>query len=126
MLKKGFKANPHNITEQQMQYFADKTEGYSGSDIAILVKDAVYQPIRKLQAATKFRRVGQKLTPCEDTATGPDVIQSTLMSIPADQLEVPIITAADLDNALKKTKASVDKAQLKEYEVFTSSFGQDG
>lgn len=42
MLKKGFKDNKNNITEAQLQYFAERTEGFSGSDIAILVKDAVY------------------------------------------------------------------------------------
>ncbi len=56
MLKRGFKDNDHNITEQQFHYFAERTEGYSGSDIANLVKDAVYQPVRKLQVAKKFKK----------------------------------------------------------------------
>lgn len=64
--------------------------------------------------------------PVENTATGPDVVQTTLANIPGDQLQIPPITAQDIESALKKTKASVDNKQLKEYEQFTASFGQDG
>ena len=34
---------------------ADRTVGYSGSDISVLVKDAVYEPLRVSQKARKFR-----------------------------------------------------------------------
>lgn len=126
MLKKGLKDNANNISEEQLTQFAYKCEGYSGSDIANLIKDAVYEPIRKLQAAKKFRKVGNKLTPVEDSAMGPDIVETNLTNIPSEQLQIPLITGQDIETALKKTKASVDKNQLKEYEQFTASFGQDG
>ena len=126
MLKRGFKDNDHNITEQQFQYFAERSEGYSGSDIANLVKDAVYQPVRKLQVAKKFKKSNGKLTPVEDNAYGPDIVETTLVNIPPSQLGIPIITANDLQIAVSNTKASVDKTQLKEYEQFTANFGQEG
>jgi vacuolar protein-sorting-associated protein 4 len=126
MLKRGLKENANTISEEQLTQFAYKTEGYSGSDIANLIKDAVYEPIRKLQIAKKFRKVGNKLTPAEDSAMGPDIVETTLTNIPSEQLQIPAITAQDLEIATKKTKASVDKNQLKEYEQFTASFGQDG
>lgn len=126
MLKRGLKENANTISEEQLTQFAYKTEGYSGSDIANLIKDAVYEPIRKLQIAKKFRKVGNKLTPVEDSAMGPDIVETTLTNIPSEQLQIPAITAQDLEIATKKTKASVDKNQLKEYEQFTASFGQDG
>ena len=34
---------------------AERSEGYSGSDITILVKDAVYEPLRISQKARKFK-----------------------------------------------------------------------
>lgn len=126
MIKKGLTENANNISEEQLTQFAYKSDGYSGSDIANLIKDAVYEPVRKLQAAKKFRKVNGKLVPVEDSAVGPDIISTTLAQIPGDQLQIPVITAGDIEIALKKTKASVDKKQLKEYEVFTQSFGQDG
>ena len=36
---------------------ADKTDGYSGSDISIVVRDALMQPVRKVIGATHFKRV---------------------------------------------------------------------
>ena len=41
-------------------------------------------------------------------------------------LDIGIVTRADFDAALKRTKPSVDQAQLKEYEEVTKTFGQDG
>ena len=36
---------------------AGLSEGYSGSDIAIAVQDALMQPVRKIQQATHFKKV---------------------------------------------------------------------
>lgn len=115
MLKKGLKENANSISEEQLKQLGYKTEGYSGSDIANLVKDAVYEPVRKLQVATKFRKVGGSFMPVDNNAVGPDVISTTLANIPGDQLTIPAITMEDIEKALTKTKASVDQKQLKEY-----------
>lgn len=42
MIKKGLTENANNISEEQLTQFAYKSDGYSGSDIANLIKDAVY------------------------------------------------------------------------------------
>ena len=47
----------HILTEQDFTYLAQKTEGYSGSDLSTLVNDALMRPIKQLQSATYFRRV---------------------------------------------------------------------
>ena len=50
------------------------SEGYSGSDIAIAVQDALMQPVRKIQTATHYKKVEvdgmEKLTPCSPGDTG--------------------------------------------------------
>ena len=43
------------IPEQYVD-LAERTEGYSGSDIKVVVKDAVYEPLRISQKANKFRK----------------------------------------------------------------------
>ena len=64
------------------------------------------------------------MTPCKPGEQGS--VQGNWMSFPKEQVDIGIITKDDLENALKRTKPSVDSTQLKEYEEFTSTFGQDG
>ncbi len=48
---------PNSLTEPDMRELAKRTEGYSGADIGIAVRDALMQPVRKVQTATHFRKV---------------------------------------------------------------------
>jgi vacuolar protein-sorting-associated protein 4 len=49
---------PNSLTEEDMKVLAKRTERFSGADIAVLVRDALMQPVRKVQSATHFRKVG--------------------------------------------------------------------
>jgi len=44
--------SPCELTQADYRQLAEMTEGYSGSDIAIAVQDALMQPIRKIQPIT--------------------------------------------------------------------------
>lgn len=48
---------PHELKPHDFQELGKLTEGYSGADINILVRDALMQPVRKVQTATHFRLV---------------------------------------------------------------------
>ena len=48
---------PNNMTPKDYKALGKMTEGYSGSDIAIAVRDALMEPIRKLRMATHFKKV---------------------------------------------------------------------
>ena len=39
----------HNIREDQFALMGQKTEGYSGSDISVVVREALMEPLRKCQ-----------------------------------------------------------------------------
>lgn len=52
---------PHSISEEEFRDLGKRTEGYSGADISIVVRDALMQPVRKVQTATHFRKVSLKL-----------------------------------------------------------------
>lgn len=41
------KEKEHNLNEKDIQKLAEKTDGYSGADISILIRDAAYEPLRK-------------------------------------------------------------------------------
>lgn len=48
MIKKLVKDHQHSLTESDFDEVSDMTEGYSGSDLAALAKDAAMGPIREL------------------------------------------------------------------------------
>ena len=49
-------STPCNLTTADYRELAEKTHGYSGSDIAIAVQDALMQPVRKIQTATHYKK----------------------------------------------------------------------
>jgi len=46
---------PNELTEDDFMELGKATEGYSGSDITIVVKEAMMMPVRRCSTATKFR-----------------------------------------------------------------------
>lgn len=79
---------------------------YSGADISIVVRDALMQPVRKVQTATHFRRirgpsrtnpnliVDDLLTPCSPGAPG--AIEMSWMEVSGDKLLEPVVTMVSL------------------------------
>ncbi|MEQ2213504.1 Vacuolar protein sorting-associated protein 4A [Xenoophorus captivus] len=53
---------PHSLSDADLRELARKTDGYSGADISIIVRDALMQPVRKVQSATHFKKVQERLS----------------------------------------------------------------
>lgn len=47
---------PNALTQQDFEELGRRTDGFSGSDISVVVKDVLMEPVRKTQEATHFRR----------------------------------------------------------------------
>lgn len=124
---------PCELTNKDFKILSDMTNGYSGADIHVLVKDALMEPIRKIQTSTHFKRVltdneeestKEKLTPC---SPGDDAaIEINWMQIEADELQEPKLTIKDFIKAIKTSRPTVNEADLKKQEDFTNDFGQEG
>jgi vacuolar protein-sorting-associated protein 4 len=134
MLKINLDKTPNNLTAQEMESIAKRTDGYSGHDVSVLVKGALYQPLRVLQEATHFKKV-----PGPNFATDPESYtmeacapsdpagkEMTMFQVPAPKLKAPDVSYKDLYSSLQVTPPSVDKAALARYEDWTREFGQDG
>ena len=73
----------HNISEQEFVEIAKYADGFSGSDINGLIKNACYEPLRKFQKAKFFRKVGTNQsggeiwTPCGPSEPGATQIDKT-------------------------------------------------
>jgi vacuolar protein-sorting-associated protein 4 len=126
---------PHNLTEEDFKKMGEETDGLSGSDISVVVKEALYEPVRTLQTATHFRKVPHPdnptafptefvYEPCGPFDGGAEEL--TLMDVPADKLHPPDVTRADFMRVLTRAKATVNQADLIKQEQWTKEFGQDG
>jgi vacuolar protein-sorting-associated protein 4 len=116
---------PHTLTKVDYQELGRISQGYSGSDVAIVVRDALMQPIRAVQTATHFLRTEDgKLQPCSPGAPG--AIEMTWMDVDSKDLKEPIVTMNDFRRSLKSVKPSVNMADIEKQEKFTQEFGQEG
>ncbi|ODV60777.1 AAA family ATPase VPS4 [Ascoidea rubescens DSM 1968] len=119
---------PCELTKNDYKLLGKITDGYSGSDIAVAVRDALMEPIRKIQTSTHFKSLTvdgvEKLTPCSPGEK--NSIEKSWMDIESDELLEPPLTIKDFLKAIKKTRPTVNSADLHKQEQFTKDFGQEG
>ncbi|XP_071476123.1 vacuolar protein sorting-associated protein 4B-like [Diadema antillarum] len=136
MFKMNMGKTTSTLTEQEYRELGERSEGYSGADISIVVQDALMMPVRKVQSATHFRRVPgpsrddpsvimhDLLEPCSPGCPG--AMEMLWMDVPGDKLKEPAVTFNDLTRALHNTKPSVNIDDLDKQRQFTEDFGQEG
>ena len=54
MIKLNLGNTPHELTESDFSALANNSEGLSGSDISVMAREALMEPIRKCQVAKQF------------------------------------------------------------------------
>ena len=97
---------------------------YSGSDIAIVVRDALMQPVRKVLSATHFKRVPaqtdpnvMKWTPC--SPGDPDAIEKNWSTVESDELQEPPLRFADFLKSLESVRPTVTSEDIVRHEEWT-------
>lgn len=107
MLKAHLEDTPHILSEKDLKRIAQLTEGYSGADISIVIREALMQPVRQMQKATHFKRVrgpsplnknyivDDLVTPCSPSDAGAFVKIWT--DVPKEKLFIPPITMVSFD-----------------------------
>ena len=116
---------PCELTPKDYRTLADGTEGYSGSDISIVVRDALMQPVRKVISATHFKRVqvegSEKWTPC--SPGDPDAVEKTWSDIESDELLEPPLKVADFLKSLDSTRPTVTQSDILKHDEWTKESG---
>ena len=115
-------ATPHALGAEEVRRLAERMQGFSGADISVLVRDALMEPVRVLQAATHFRQQADGAwLMCEPHERG--AVQMRLMQVPSQQLRTPHVTLAHLERAMLATRPSVGPEDLHRFEEFTRLYG---
>lgn len=119
---------PNQLTPDDMQRIAVRAEGFSGADMGILVRDAIFEPVRRCQRAKTFKSImkdGKKYwQPC--SPGDPQAVAMTLMDVKPEELLEPEVLTADFEGALEKCRPSVSQGDLKAQEEFTAQYGMEG
>lgn len=134
MLQIKLKDASHSLSNQDIRELAQSTDGFSGADISILVRDALMQPIRELQQSKYFvQRNGVDMNgvtrdglwvPCTKLTRG--ARSCTYDELPPDDIMRPVASIKHFRKSIMKVRPSVSKSDLKQYEKWTSEYGEDG
>jgi len=137
---------PNDLSEDDFDELGKMTEGASGSDIMVLVKEALMEPLRRCQQAQQFMPVGDFLLPCEQypncaycppkLSTDPPgkvykcdtcgAIRMQLWDVPPEKLKAPDVRVLDFKAVLRHSHSTVSAEELQEYTKWTKQFGQEG
>jgi SpoVK/Ycf46/Vps4 family AAA+-type ATPase len=85
----------NDLTNEDFQYIADRTEGYSGADVKLLARDASMGPLRDQSGS--------------------------IVSVAARDIRP--IARRDFISALRRVKPSVAPKEVERYETFNAQFG---
>ncbi|KAI9639066.1 putative ATPase [Dioszegia hungarica] len=106
---------PHALSPADFMSLAEETDGYSGSDIAVIVRDALMQPVRKVLAATHFKPItiqtpdgpAQRLTPC--SPGDPAAQEKSWTDVESAELHEPILQKSDFDKSIEVNRPTEEK-----------------
>ncbi|CAF4649470.1 unnamed protein product [Rotaria sp. Silwood1] len=122
----------HTIKEHEWIELAQKSEYYSGADIAVVCREALLRPIRRLSSATHFKKVPNSKSDgprqlwlvCSPGDSG--AVELTLDKIKSEELCEPPVTMSDMLAALSIQKPTIHEKDLIKYQKFTEEYGQEG
>eukprot|EP00956_Cyclotella_meneghiniana_P012781 scaffold18176_cov54-Cyclotella_meneghiniana.AAC.3 len=129
---------PNNLNPNDYIELGKSTEGLSGADIEVFVKDALYEPVRNCFDAKQFRQVGHYWMPCKNNPNCPNCLtdyKSTCercgakrmdySDVPKGKLVAPDVTLKDFEKVWLAGKfATVSKDDTEEYTKWTTEFGR--
>ena len=118
----------HMLTADDFTTIGNASDGYSGADMATVVREAIMQPVRTMLGATHFA-VSTDADGKEWFTPVPPSNSARAMSwlaVPQGQLRDVPVTMTDFEHALRVVKPSVGANEVTQYTAFTQTYGADG
>lgn len=147
MVKLNLGDTPNELTDDDFDKLGSLTEHASGSDIKVLVKEALMEPLRRCQQAKQFyvdpegnyhpctkypncSKCPPKLSTDDPNATYDCAYcgskRMTLWNVPPDKLKAPMVVLGDFEKVMRHSSSTVSPEELKRFTEWTKLFGQDG
>jgi len=147
MVKLHLGDTPNDLEESDFDRLGELTKGASGSDIKVLVKEALMQPLRRCQQAKQFYiddegfyhpckrypncpKCPPKLSSDKDgkdyTCKNCGAVRMSLWDVPSDKLRAPMVAREDFEKVMKHSVTTVSPQELQRFTDWTKMFGQDG
>lgn len=131
-------STPCELEPKDYRALAQRTDGYSGSDIAIVVRDALMQPVRKVINATHFKPVKvevpvdpeepegksvlkTKWTPCSPGDDG--ALEKSWTDVESDELLEPPLKLNDFIKSVDSVRPTVTQADIERHDEWTRESG---
>lgn len=117
---------PCTLTAKDYRSLAEQTEGYSGSDIAVLVREALMQPVRRVMNATHFKKIVDANEKTYYTPCSPGDAQAQEKSwadVASDELVEPQLVLNDFLKAILAVRPSVTQNDIAKHRAFTQESG---
>ena len=138
LLQHKLRATPNTLTDEQLLKIVACTKGFSGADLAILIRDALMQPIRKITKANYFKRgkainkdgveMDNLWVPVDDRSAvnNPECVHKKWSELNPDEIGKIPVNIKHFAISLKKAKPSVSTQDLEKYKQWTEEFGEEG
>lgn len=147
MVKLHLGDTPNSLTEAEFDKLGEITIGASGSDIKVLVKEALMQPLRRCQQAKQwvvdkdgFYVPSSRYPNCpkcppklssddpkmEYTCKSCGAKRMALWDVPPDKLKAPDVQYEDFEKVMRNSVSTVSPEELQRFTDWTKLFGQDG
>lgn len=147
MLKMNVDDTPNILSDNDYQELGESTNGASGSDLEVMTKEALMEPLRRCVQAQQFIvEDNGNFVPCatfpnchrcipklstDPPGTNYDcqhcgARRMTLWEVPPENLEAPPVTIVDFQKVMGHAFSTVSSEELKRFEEWTKQFGQEG
>lgn len=111
------------LNKKDFRVLAERTEGYSGADIAILTREAMMASVRKVITGTHFKRDGQHFTPCSPSDEG--AVEMGWSDAQGSELIQPPTGLREFERSIESIKCSVSADDIVNYVSWTETFGSN-
>ncbi|XP_021370518.1 vacuolar protein sorting-associated protein 4-like [Mizuhopecten yessoensis] len=125
LMKIHTKGNKLDFTKEEWRVLGVNTEGYSGSDIANMMLEALFRPIRDLHTSKFWKQQPDgSFVPVDEGSEG--AMEASITDLPPDKVITRNVALSDFMMSVETHRKTVTAKELNKFEDFTKLMGESG